>query len=148
MDVERGQQQWVQRWLDALRDGSEGDKIAARMRLAHVCEERGMLEEAIALLERNLDAGAGNAETLRWLSRLYQEQGDEGRSLAAAVHASRRSSDPSPPGPPTIPEAPEGVLGSPRPRAVRRVMPYLVMLIGMSITVGVFVWAIAARRGP
>ena len=52
------------RWLDWLRDGSEADKIAARRGLAGVFEQRGMLEEAIELLESNVKAVMRGAETL------------------------------------------------------------------------------------
>src|SRR5215213_3768636 len=79
-------EQRIQRWLDWLRDGSEAEKIVARRGLAHVFEQRGMLAEAIELLERNIAAGVRGAETLRWLSRLYQAV-DESTSLAAATQS-------------------------------------------------------------
>jgi hypothetical protein len=77
----RFEERQIQRWLGWLRDGSEADKIAARRGLAGVFERRGMLAEAIELLERNVEAGVRSPETLRWLSRLYQAQGDEARRL-------------------------------------------------------------------
>ena len=89
MPAESADEQRIQRWLDVLRDGGEADKIAARRGLARVFEQRGMLAEAIELLETNVEAGVRSAETLRWLSRLYQAQGDEANSLAAAVTASQ-----------------------------------------------------------
>src|SRR5688572_12488261 len=89
MDSTGADEQRIQRWLDVLRDGDEPDKIAARRGLARVFEQRGMLAEAIELLETNVEAGARSAETLRWLSRLYQAHGDEAKSLEAAVTASQ-----------------------------------------------------------
>src|SRR5215210_6129634 len=80
MDSTGADERRTQRWLEVLRDGSEADKIAARRGLAGVFEERGMIAEAIELLESNIEAGARSAETLRWLSRLYQAQGDEASS--------------------------------------------------------------------
>jgi hypothetical protein len=50
--------QQIQRWLGWLHDGSEADKLVARRRLAGVFEQRGMLEEAIELLGRNVRACA------------------------------------------------------------------------------------------
>jgi hypothetical protein len=136
MDSTGANEQRIQRWLDVLRDGSEADKIAARRGLAGVFEERGMLAEAIELLETNIEAGARSAETLRWLSRLYQAQGDEASSLAAAVTASqdRLTSHPS--------ELPEGVeVGdqTTRPPA-SRMLRNLLMVIGLSIAVVVVLW--------
>jgi len=66
------EEQWIQRWLGLLRDGSEAERVGARRGLARVFEQRGQLAEAIELLERNLEAGERGAETLRSLSRLYQ----------------------------------------------------------------------------
>jgi hypothetical protein len=79
MDGTGSDEQRIQRWLDVLRDGDEPDKIAARRGLARVFEERGMLEEAIELLETNVEAGVRSAEALRWLSRLYQAHGERGQ---------------------------------------------------------------------
>ena len=50
----------------------EPEVESVRRGLARVFEDRGMLDEAIELLERNVEAGVRGAETLRWLSRLYQ----------------------------------------------------------------------------
>jgi tetratricopeptide (TPR) repeat protein len=140
MDSTDADDQRIQRWLDCLRDGSEPDKIAARRGLARVFEQRGMLEEAIELLESNIQVGVRSAETLRWLSRLYQAQGDEARSLEAAVNASRDQLV-SPES-----EAPEAVEvgGQPRrPRALRHLTPYLLMLLGLGIAVAAILWMLA-----
>jgi predicted Zn-dependent protease len=88
----------AQRWLSSLRDGTDTEKIAARRGLARVFEQRGMLEEAIALLEANVRAGVRSGENFRWLARLYHEQGDEPRSFealteAAKYHPASRTSD-------------------------------------------------------
>jgi hypothetical protein len=132
----------VQRWLDRLRDGSEADKIGARRGLARVFEQRGMLEEAIELLERNLDAGVRSAETLRWLSRLYQARGDEVTSLETAIQASAVD----------LPEMAEVGRQPTRPQAPSQVprvpVPYLLMVVGMGITLGVGLWVLLPLLRP
>ena len=142
MHGQRADERQIQRWLDRLRDGSEVDKIGARRGLARVFEQRGMLEEAIELLERNLDAGVRSAETLRWLSRLYQARDDEVASLEAAIQASAVD----PPGmaeverQPMHPQAPS--------QAPRVLVPYLLMVVGMGITLGVSLWVLLPRLQP
>jgi hypothetical protein len=130
----------IQRWLDVLRDGGEADKIRARRGLAGVFERRGMLAEAIELLESNVEAGARGAETLRWLSRLYQARGDEARSLEVAIASSR---SPMVPRGPESPRAVQGQTQSTRSRAIRALMPYLVVMVGLGISVGVVLWALS-----
>jgi hypothetical protein len=49
--------QQIQDWLNSLRDGTRAEKISARRSLARVFEQRGMLEEAVELLENNVRAG-------------------------------------------------------------------------------------------
>ena len=132
MNGQGADERQVQRWLDRLRDGSEADKIGARRGLARVFEQRGMLEEAIELLERNLDAGVRSPETLRWLSRLYQARGDEATSLEAAIQAS--AVDP--------PDMAEAGRQPTRPRAPRVPVPYLLMAVGMGITLGGGLWVL------
>ena len=129
--------QRIQRWLDVLRAGSEVEKLGARRGLAGVFEQRGMLEEAIELLETNVQAGVRSAETLRWLSRLYQAQGDEVRSLAAAVTASQQ------------PEVSPAMQAQPtRPRAIRQLLPYLLLVVGLGIAVGVVLWLLTPLLKP
>jgi hypothetical protein len=137
MNSKGADEQRIRRWLAGLRDGSEADKIAARRGLAGVFEQRGMLEEAIELLESNIEAGVRSAETLRWLSRLYQAQGDEARSLEAAVNASQDQAV-SPVSEP--PGAGEGEAQPMRPRAIRHLTPYLLMLLGLGIVVAAVLW--------
>ena len=132
----------VQRWLDRLRDGSEADKIGARRGLARVFEQRGMLEEAIELLERNLDAGVRSAETLRWLSRLYQARGDEVAGLGAAIRASAAD-------PPAMAEAGRQPTRPQAPSSAPRVpVPYLLMVVGMGIILGAGVWVLLPLLQP
>jgi hypothetical protein len=138
-------EQCIQRWLDWLRDGSEADKLAARRGLAGVFEQRRMLEEAIELLESNLQAGVRGAETLRWLSRLYQAQGDEARSLEAAVKSSQHQWAPPVPEPPGEVEA---QAAPPQSRAIRPLTPYLVMMVGLGITGGVVLWVLTPLLKP
>jgi hypothetical protein len=132
----------IERWLDWLRDGSDEDKVAARRGLAGVFEERGMLAEAIELLESNVEAGVRGAETLRWLSRLYQAQGDEASSLEAAVNASQNQEVSPMSEPPGVVEMPA------EPRAIRRLMPYFLMIVGLGITVGVVLWTLTPSLKP
>ena len=74
---------------------------------------------------------------LRWLSRLYQAQEDEVRSLEAAVKASQYPAVPA-----VEAQAP------PRPRAIRRPMPYLLILVGLGITVGTVLWLLTPFLKP
>jgi hypothetical protein len=136
-DAASGNEERTRRWLDWLRDGSDLDKIAARRGLAGVFEQRGMLEEAIELLERNVEEGVRGAETLRWLSRLYQAQGDEARSLEAAVHASQHEPVP-------LESEPLSLVAvqppSKRPGVISGPMAYLLVILGLGIAIGVAVW--------
>ena len=136
----RADEQRIQRWLDVLRDGDEAAKIRARRGLAGVFEQRGMLEEAIELLKRNIEAGERGAETLRWLSRLYQAWGDEARSLEAAITASQSQMVPLES---ESPRAVQEQAQSTRSRAIRALMPYLVVMVGLGISVGVVLWALS-----
>jgi len=122
-------EQRIQRWLDWLRDGSEAEKIVARRGLAHVFEQRRMLAEAIELLERNIDAGVRGAETLRWLSRLYQAR-DEATSLEAAIQSSALEA----------PGLAEEEFQRTQPRAPRAPLAYLMMAVGLGITLGAGLW--------
>jgi len=93
--------QQIQDWLNSLRDGTRAEKISARRSLARVFERRGMLEEAVELLENNVRAGVRSGETFRWLSRLYQKQGDEARSEEALAEAMKYLAAPIASGPPS-----------------------------------------------
>ena len=86
--------QQAQQWLSALRDGTDAEQIAARRGLARVFERRGMLDEAVELLEANVRAGVRSGEIFRWLARLYHEQGDEGRSFEALTEATKYQPSP------------------------------------------------------
>jgi hypothetical protein len=133
----RADEQRIQRWLDVLRDGSEFEKIAARRGLASVFEQRGMVEEAIELLERNVDAGVKDAASLRWLSRLYQASGDEVCSFATAVDSSQLQAATLAADSLTRAEADVQPL---RSVVSRGLATYLVMVVGVGILVGSFVW--------
>jgi hypothetical protein len=130
----------IQRWLNVLRDGGEFEKIAARRGLAGVFERRGMVDEAIELLESNIQAGVRSAETLRWLSRLYQARGDEVSSLEAALDSSQLRAAPIE-AEPLAPVAAEA--RSPRSVASRRLATSLAVIVGMGILVGSIVWLLS-----
>ena len=135
----------IERWLNVLRDGHEFEKIAARRGLAGEFEQREMFEEAIELLERNIDAGVKDAATLRWLSRLYQARGDEVSSLEAAVTASQ----PQMASPETEAPAAGEIQAEPtRPSIVRRLMPYVLMIVGLGIIVGIVLWMLTPVPTP
>lgn len=74
-------------WLLLLRDGTPVQKQHARLALARIFERRGMLSEAIALLEMNIRAGYASTGHLRWLAELYRERGDVLESLQASAAA-------------------------------------------------------------
>lgn len=64
-------QEQAQQWLLALRDGTRDQRIEARIALAGIFERRGMLEETIELLERNLEEGAQDPVVRQQLAGLY-----------------------------------------------------------------------------
>jgi len=135
----------VQHWLGWLRDGTDTEKIAARRGLARVCERRGMLEEAIELLENNVRAGVRSGELFRWLARLYHEQGDETRSLAAIVEASKYRSDPVTSGPALSADL-QAV--PPPSRTGRTLVLYLLVLIVLGVAVGMALWLVVPLLRP
>ena len=131
----------AQRWLSALRDGTDTEKIAARRGLARVFERRGMLDEAVELLEANVRAGVRSGEIFRWLARLYHEQGDEGRSFEALTEATKYQPSPVAPSVSPLRDRPtESSLPWPR----RTLVLSLVILIGLGIILGVALWWVAA----
>jgi len=137
--------QQAQRWLSSLRDGTETEKIAARRGLARIFEQRGMREEAIELLERNVRAGVRSGETFRWLARLYREQGDETRSVEALAEAAKYqpasfTSEASTPA--------ELPTGSPPTRTIRTLALYLLAIIGLGIAIGAALWLVAPFLRP
>jgi hypothetical protein len=87
----------IQRWLSQLHDGTSEDKIEAREGLARVFEQRGMLDEATDLVVNNVRAGVRDADTFRWLARLYRAQGNETLAAQAAAEASKYLTPAAPP---------------------------------------------------
>jgi len=128
----------IERWLVSLRDGSEAEKIGARRGLAGVFEGRGMLAEAIDLLERNLDAGVRSPETLRWLSRLYQKRDDGAECPGAAATRPPQSLPVS--GQVSDGEAPVGPTWD---QPIRDLAPYVAMVIGLGAAIGTSAWMLA-----
>src|SRR5215210_4721717 len=139
MQGDDAEHQQAQRWLSALRDGTEAEKIAARRGLARVFEQRGMLEEAVDLLDVNVRAGVHSGEIFRWLARLYREQGEETRSVEALAEAAKyqpasvTSEDSTPPDLPT---------DSTPTWTRRRLALYLAAIIGLGIAVGAALWLV------
>ena len=130
-------EQQSQRWLDWLLTGSEADKLVARHGLTRVFEARGMLEEAIELLERNVEAGVRSAETLRWLSRLYQARDDVARSFETAGGAAPDQSTAR------MSELPDPVAAWTEPTlpwVLRHRKSSIAIVIGSGITVGAGLW--------
>ena len=134
----------IQRWLDWLRDGSEVDKIAARRGLAGVFEARGMLDEAIELLERNVEAGERGADTLRRLSRLYQAR-DAATVVVAEGPTSRH---PWAPARPSLPEAMEVRAGASQVVVAPGLVPFLAVVVGLGITLGTGLWMLTPLLKP
>jgi hypothetical protein len=145
MQGDEADHQQAQQWLSALRDGTDAEKIAARRGLAHVFEQRSMLDEAIELLEANVRAGVRSGEIFRWLARLYREQGDESLSLAALLEAAKY---------PLAPARLERTIPPDLPRASTPtrlrfgLVVALAVLIGLGIAVGVAGWWVASLLRP
>jgi hypothetical protein len=127
----------IQYWLEMLRSGSALEKQGARRGLAGVFEKRSMLDEAIELLETNVRDGARSAHTLRWLARLYHEQGDDVSSFEVAVAASRIAVTESPAS--QVHGSQAQVQGA--TTLNRRTLALLATLVGVTgSTVGVLAW--------
>jgi len=145
MDGDGADNQEVELWLGWLRDGSDTQKVAARRGLAQVFEQRGMREEAIELLENNVRAGMRSSGELRWLARLYHEQGDETRSVEALAEAAKYQPAPFT----SAPAAPPEPLTDATPtRTLRTLAPYLLLVVGLGITIGVVLWLVVPGLRP
>ncbi len=130
----------AQRWLSALRDGTDAEKLVARRGLARVFEQRGLLGEAIDLLEANVRAGVRNGEIFRWLAQLYREQGEDALSLEALVEAAKYQ----PPAPAEVSSPRDRPTGSTSPWWTRRMLVLaLGALIGLGILLGLALWWVA-----
>ena len=138
-------EQRIQRWLDWLRDGSDADKIAARRGLAGVFEARGMLDEAIELLERNVEAGVRGTETLRWLSRLYEARDVDSMSSGTEDEGWQPQWAPPRPEPPKAVDLHARPL---QPWAVRDLAPYLTVEAGLGVMLGTGLWMLTPILNP
>jgi hypothetical protein len=76
-------------WLAVLRDGDDQQKIQARQRLATIFARRGIVTEAIELLEANLQHGNEAPSTYEAFGRRYAAQGRPDRSISARIAAQR-----------------------------------------------------------
>lgn len=138
-------EQRVARWLDWLRDGSDGDKIAARRGLAGVFKERGMVDEAIELLERNVEAGAHGAETLRWLSRLYEARDRGAKSVQAGEPALQHPQSSLMSVGPNAVEMHPGLLPH---LTVGDFMTVLATVVSLGVTLGTGLWMLTPLLTP
>src|SRR5262245_2418937 len=93
-------------YLGLLRDGTSGQKIAAREALAGIFARRGMFEEAAELYERNVEAGVRTPELLERLSEVYRHLGEHQAAAAALAEARRLQGVAQPPVAPTPPPIP------------------------------------------
>lgn len=91
----------ARRWLALLQAGSPDEKASARRGLARIFEARGMVSEAVGLLETNAREGYRESELYRALARMYRLLGDEYRAASATLEATRlaggQAHDRSPP---------------------------------------------------
>lgn len=71
--------------LRMLRYGTDQEKRTARLNLAVVFEARGMLEEAVEVLEGNVWAGFRDASTYRRLASLYRRLGRQDLADQATI---------------------------------------------------------------
>ena len=64
-------------WRSVLDDGNAetDERMAARERLAAICERAGRYDDAAKLLIANVQDGAMNVELLDWLNRLNRARG-------------------------------------------------------------------------
>ena len=74
-------------YLGVLRDGNPQDQILARDRLSHIFERRGMVQQAVELLESNARAGVTEPRLYMTLSSHYRALGRAADADAAMAHA-------------------------------------------------------------
>jgi hypothetical protein len=103
-----------------------------------VFEQRGMLGEAIDLLEANVHAGERNGEIFRWLAQLYREQGDKTRSFEALVEAAKYQPPPATAEGSALRDRPTG--SPPAGWTCRMLVLALGVLIGLGILLGLALW--------
>jgi hypothetical protein len=65
----------VNHWLGILQSGTLDERAQARKNLSRVCRQRGMVSEAIELLELNVRDGVSDADQLHRLAALYRDAG-------------------------------------------------------------------------
>jgi len=65
----------IEHWRSVLMQGSESQKIEARWNLSLIYEQRGMVAEAIEMLQDNIAAGVRDPNTYRTLASLFRQQG-------------------------------------------------------------------------
>ena len=105
----------------------------------------GMLDEAIELLERNVEAGVRSTETLRWLSRLYEARDvDPMRSGTEDEGWQPRSAPPKPEPPDTVDLHARPL----QPWAVHDLAPYLAVVVGLGVTLGMGLWMLTPLLNP
>jgi len=65
----------IEHWRSILEHGTEGQKVEARWNLSLIYEQRGMVAEAIEMLQANVAAGVRDPATYRTLATLFRQQG-------------------------------------------------------------------------
>jgi hypothetical protein len=92
-----------QYWLGILQAGDPVQSITARTKLARVFERRGMLAEAVELLESNARAGVSDPSLYSSLASHYRALGRTADADAAMGHAAMLMSRQQPPAPVPMP---------------------------------------------
>ena len=95
-DPRGAEDEQARRWLAVLQTGSPDAKAVARRGLAAIFEARGMLSEAVRLLETNISEGRHDPDLYRALARMYRSLGDEYRAASATLEATRLMRQPPP----------------------------------------------------
>ncbi|MFN8523326.1 MAG: YqaE/Pmp3 family membrane protein [Chloroflexota bacterium] len=135
----------IQGLLAQLRDGAEAEKIFARDGLSRIFEARGMLAEAIELLEGNARAGVRDSFALTRLARLYRSAGRIDEADAAMAETTRATLAPQPTESETAPDQrgrPDGL-----PRRVIWIGLATLGVLAVFVMMCALVAALDGRRG-
>jgi hypothetical protein len=86
--------------LEILQSGTEAERITARFYLADIFEQRGMIQEAVELLEGNARAGVSDPRLYTALISHYRTLGRYADADSAMAYAATMMSRQAPPVPP------------------------------------------------
>ena len=88
-DATRAEDEEIGEALRLLRDGTREEKIGARYRLAAICEQRALFDEAAELYETNIRNGVRDPRLYDRLTAIYRKNGEPERAEQVEREAER-----------------------------------------------------------